>query len=225
MSSAPLLAMLLSGIAGGFGHCISMCGPVVGALSVGETRKGLLHHLLYNLGRVTTYTILGGIVGLSGSFLVLAASIEQLQRAIMIIAGISIILMGLSTAEWLPLPSSTKSCNPGSSLMQKIMKLFKAPRSIGSWYPMGVVLGFLPCGLTYTALLAAARAAMEAHHPFAGMLQGALMMMLFGIGTAPALILVGKVVNTISNKTRKWFYRMASLIMIAMGVWFVVAGC
>ena len=224
MSNAPLLAMLLSGIAGGFGHCISMCGPLVAALSVGETRQGILHHLLYNLGRVTTYTILGAIVGLSGSFLVLAASIEQLQRAIMIIAGLSNILMGLSTAELLPLTSQTRRCNPGSSLMQKIMKLFKAPRSIGSWYPMGIVLGFLPCGLTYTALLAAARAAMEAHHPFAGMLQGALMMMLFGIGTAPALILVGKVVNSISNRTRKWFYRVASLIMIATGVWFVVEG-
>ncbi len=223
MSNAPLLAMLLSGIAGGFGHCISMCGPLVAAFSVGETRQGILHHLLYNLGRVTTYTILGAIVGLSGSFLVLAASIEQLQRAIMIIAGLSIIIMGLSTAEWLPL-LPTKSCNASSSLMQKIMVLFNAPRSIGAWYPMGVVLGFLPCGLTYTALLAAARSGMEAHHPVAGMLQGALMMMLFGIGTSPALILVGKVVNTISNRMRRWFYRVASIIMIATGVWFVVKG-
>ena len=223
MSNAPLLAMLLSGIAGGFGHCISMCGPLVAAFSVGETRQGILHHLLYNLGRVTTYSILGGIVGLSGSFLVLTASIEQLQRAIMIIAGLSIIIMGLSNAEWLPL-LPTKSCNASSSLMQKIMVLFNAPRSIGAWYPMGVVLGFLPCGLTYTALLAAARSGMEAHHPVAGMLQGALMMMLFGIGTSPALILVGKVVNTISNRMRRWFYRVASIIMIATGVWFVVKG-
>jgi len=224
MSSAPLLAMLLAGLAGGFGHCFSMCGPLVAAFSVGETRQGILHHLLYNLGRITTYTILGAIVGLSGSFLVLAASIEQFQRAIMIIAGLSIIVMGLSTAEWLPLPKKNSTCNPGSSLMQKIMQLFKAPRSLGSYYPMGVVLGFLPCGLTYTALLAAARSSMEAHHPFAGMMQGALMMMLFGIGTAPALILVGKVVNTISNRMRKWFYRLASLIMIVTGVWFVAKG-
>jgi len=224
MSSAPLLAMLLSGLAGGFGHCISMCGPVVAAFTVGETRQGVLHHLLYNLGRITTYTILGALVGLSGSFLVLTASIEQLQRAIMIIAGLSIILMGLSTAEWLPRSSSTRSCTPGNSLIQKIMALFKAPRSIGAYYPMGIVLGFLPCGLTYTALLAAARAAMEAPHPFAGMLQGALMMMLFGIGTAPALILVGKVVNSISSRMRRWFYRVASVIMIATGVCFVVEG-
>jgi uncharacterized protein len=55
------------------------------------------------------------------------------------------------------------------------------------------------------------------------MMQGALMMMLFGI--AQALILVGKVVNTISNKTLKWFYRVTSLIMIATGVWFMVSGC
>ena len=93
-----------------------------------EARKGIVHHLLYNLGRVTTYTILGAMAGLSGSFLLLAASIEQFQRAIMIIAGISIILMGLSTAEWLSIPQK-KSCNPGSSLMQKILVLFKAPRS------------------------------------------------------------------------------------------------
>ena len=223
MNSAPFLAMLLAGLAGGFGHCIGMCGPVVATLTFGETRKGLRHHLLYNLGRVTTYTILGGAAGLSGSFLVLAASIEQLQHAIMIIAGLSIILMGLSTAEWLPLPQKN-SCNPGSSVMQKIMALFKVPRSIGSYYPMGVVLGFLPCGLTYTALLTAARSGMEAKYPFAGMMQGALMMMLFGIGTVPAMLLVGKVVNTISNSMRKRFYRLASLIMIVMGMWFVARG-
>ena len=117
-----------------------------------------------------------------------------------------------------------RSCNPGNSLMQKIMALIKAPRSIGAYYPMGIVLGFLPCGLTYTALLAAARAAMEAPHPFAGMLLGALMMMLFGIGTSPALILVGKVVNSISGRMRRWFYRVASVIMIATGVWFEVGG-
>ena len=99
MSSAPFLAILLAGLAGGFGHCISMCGPLVATLTFGEKRQGLLHHLLYNLGRVTTYGILGAIVGLSGSFLVLTtASIVQLQRVIMVIAGLSIILMGLSTA-------------------------------------------------------------------------------------------------------------------------------
>ena len=224
MTFAPLLAMLLSGLAGGFGHCISMCGPVVAAFTVGETRQGVLHHLLFNLGRITTYTILGGMAGLSGSFIVLTASIEQLQHAIMIITGLSIIIMGLSTAKWLPLPSPKKGCSPGNSLKQKIMTLFKAPRSIGAYYPMGIVLGFLPCGLTYTALLAAARAAMGAENAFTGMLLGALMMMLFGIGTAPALILVGKVVNSISRRMRKWFYRVASVIMIATGVWFLVAG-
>jgi hypothetical protein len=200
-----------------------MCGPLVAAFSVGETRQGILHHILYNLGRITTYSILGAIVGFAGSFLVLTTSIEQLQRSIMVIAGLSIILMGLFTAEWLPLPQK-KSCNPGSSLMQKILSLFKAPRSIGSYYPMGVVLGFLPCGLTYTALLSAARSGMESKYPFIGMMQGALMMILFGIGTAPALILVGKVVNTISNRMRKRFYRVASLIMIVTGIWFVVTG-
>ena len=222
--SSLYLAMLLSGIAGGFGHCISMCGPVVASLTLGETRQGILHLLLYNLGRITTYTILGGIVGLSGSFLLLATSIEPLQKAIMVLAGLSIIVMGLATGEWLPIAKKFSSCGPTFPLIQKIMTLFKAPRSIDTYYPMGIVLGFLPCGLTYTALLAAARVGMESQTPFAGLLQGAFTMLLFGIGTAPALILVGKVVNSISSKTRQRFYRVASLIMIATGVWFVVSG-
>ena len=223
MNSAPFLALFLSGLAGGFGHCISMCGPVVAAFSMGETSKGILHHLLYNLGRITTYTILGAIVGLSGSFLVLATAIEKFQNVIVILAGLSIIIMGLATAEWLPMPKQLNSCTSGVSLLQRLMSFFKPPRSLGSYYPMGIVLGFLPCGLTYTALLAAARAAMDTHHPFIGMMTGALMMLLFGIGTTPALLLVGKVINTISNKTRKWFYRIASIIMIATGLWFVVS--
>lgn len=214
------LAMLLTGITGGFGHCISMCGPVVASYSLGETRKGVLHHLLYNLGRITTYTLLGGFVGITGSLLVVAASIELFQTAILALAGLSIIIMGMATGEWLPLKGKNSSCGPGR-IIQKIMLLFKGPRSVGTYFPMGIVLGFLPCGLTYTALLAAARAAMEADNPFSGMLLGAFMMLLFGTGTSPALILVGKVIHRISNSTRKRLYRIASLIMIGTGISFI----
>ena len=102
------------------------------------------------------------------------------------------------------------------------MEIFRGPRTAGTYYPMGIVLGFLPCGLTYTALLAAARASMEAENHLAGMLQGASMLLFFGIGTSPALLLAGKVIDVIGAKVRERLYKLASLIMILTGVYFVV---
>lgn len=214
--------MLLAGLAGGFGHCIGMCGPVVAAYSFGEQRLRYLHHILYNLGRITTYMFMGAVVGLTGSFLVLTASIEKIQAAIMVLAGISIIIMGIAIGGWIPVRRSPKSSSWLSSTIQKTMELFKGPRTAGTYYPMGIVLGFLPCGLTYTALLAAARAAMDADNHLVGMLQGAFMLLFFGLGTAPALLLVGRVINIIGAKARDRLYKLASLIMILTGVYFVV---
>jgi len=218
---SELLAMLLAGLAGGFGHCIGMCGPLVAALSLGQHKPGLGHHLLYNLGRVTTYTILGAVVGVTGSFLSLASSIDPIQTAVMALSGLFIVLMGLASAGWLPFGQRLMSCNPSTPFIRKTVELFRSPASAGTWFPLGIVLGFLPCGLTYTALLAAARAAMDAPDHFAGMVLGALMMLLFGIGTAPALLLVGKTATLIGEKTRQRLYRLAGIIMILTGIWFI----
>jgi uncharacterized protein len=219
--NSELAAMFMAGLAGGFGHCIGMCGPVVTALSLGKNPPGLTHHLLYNLGRITTYTILGAIVGATGSFIALASSIESVQAAVMALAGLFIVLMGLASADWLPFGKFFVSCSPAMPLVRKVMELLNGSGSTGAWFPMGVVLGFLPCGLTYTALLAAARAAMDANDHFSGMLNGGLMMLAFGVGTAPALLLVGRTAGLVGEKTRLRFYRVASLIMIATGAWFI----
>lgn len=217
------LAMLLTGLTGGFGHCIGMCGPIVAAFSLGEQDRGWVRHLLFNLGRVTTYTILGGFAGLSGSFLILAASIGTLQTAVLALAGLTIILMGVASGEWLPVKKVTGSCGPVLPAVTRIMRLFEGPRTTGTFYPMGIVIGFLPCGLSYTALLTAARASMETGNRFSAILTGAFLMFLFGIGTAPALILVGKTMHRIGEKSRKRLYRIASVIMIATGLSFIVS--
>lgn len=222
MAESTLIVMLLTGLAGGFGHCIGMCGPVVAAYSLGERNLRYLHHILYNLGRITTYMFMGAVVGLTGSFLVLTSSIEKIQTAIMVLAGISIIVMGIVIGGWIPLRRPSKNSSWLSSIIQKTMELFKGPRTAGTYSPMGIVLGFLPCGLTYTALLAAARASMEAENHLEGMLQGVFMLLFFGLGTAPALLLAGKVIDVIGGKARERLYKLASLIMILTGVYFVV---
>ena len=89
--------LLSTGFLVGFGHCIGMCGPIVVSLSLNlKGNRTWVPHLLYNSGRVITYSILGGIMGLSGSFTIVVSNITIIQKSVMIFAGLIIILMGLT---------------------------------------------------------------------------------------------------------------------------------
>jgi sulfite exporter TauE/SafE len=219
--------MFTSGFFGGFGHCIGMCGPIVASYCVTVKNRGLLAHFLFNYGRVTTYTVLGGIMGVTGSFLTTVAYIQEFQKGIMIFAGLVIILMGLGLAGWLPLGWVAKRRNqtlsaPSLFFINKMRRVFSGDLPSGAFYPMGLATGLIPCGLVYTALITTARAAMEAQSHIIGGLKGMLMMLLFGLGTLPALVMFGKLVNLISIKMRARLYKLAALVMIAMGVLFLV---
>lgn len=219
--------MFASGFLGGFGHCIGMCGPIVASYCVTVKKRGLLAHFLFNYGRVTTYTILGGVMGVTGSFLTTVAHIQEFQKGIMIFAGIVIILMGLGLAGWLPLGwVAGRRDQPPSALVSifsnKMRSLFSGDLPNGAFYPMGMATGLIPCGLVYTALITTARAAMESQNQIVGGLKGMLMMLLFGLGTLPALVMFGKLVNVIGVKMRARLYKLAALVMIAMGVLFLV---
>jgi uncharacterized protein len=219
--------MFTSGLLGSFGHCIGMCGPIVASYCVTLKSRGMLAHFFFNYGRVTTYTILGGIMGVSGSFLATVAYIREFQKGIMIIAGIVIIIMGLNLAGWIPLGWVVGRRNqsvsaPSSFMINKMRRIFSGDLPNGAFYPLGMATGLIPCGLVYTALISTARAAMEAQNYIMGGLEGMLMMLLFGIGTMPALVMFGKLVNAISIQMRSRLYKLAALVMIAMGVLFLV---
>jgi sulfite exporter TauE/SafE len=219
--NAEIAALFFAGLAGGFGHCIGMCGPIVASFSMGGGGRSIVPHLLYNLGRIMTYTFLGALLGFTGSFVGLFSSIGILQQVVMGVTGLFIVLMGLASTGWVPFGNILSSCAPFMPVIRKMLSIFDASRSTGVWFPMGIALGFLPCGLSYTALLAAARSGMEAADHFTGMMQGGLMMLVFGLGTAPALLLVGTLAGRIGETARTRFYKLAGLIMIATGLWFI----
>ena len=100
----PLYAVFLAtGFAVGFGHCIGMCGPLVVSLSLNiKDKKLFIPHLLYNTGRIITYSILGGVMGITGSFTLVASHIAGIQKGAMIFAGVLIIIMGLAMSGWIP---------------------------------------------------------------------------------------------------------------------------
>lgn len=219
--------LFTSGFLGGFGHCIGMCGPIVASYCMAIKNRGLLAHLLFNYGRITTYTILGGIMGVTGSFLTTVTHIQAFQKGIMMFAGLVIILMGLGLAGWLPLGWITGRRNqtlsaPSSFFVNKMRSVFSGNLPSGAFYPMGLATGLIPCGLVYTALITTARAAMEAPNHIVGGIKGMLMMLLFGLGTLPALVMFAKIVNVISIKMRARLYKLAAVVMIAMGALFLV---
>ncbi len=225
-SDSIYLLMFASGFFGGFGHCIGMCGPIVASYCVVMEDKRVLPHFLYNYGRITTYILLGGVMGFSGAFLGTIESLQLLQKAVMIIAGVMIILMGLGLAGWLPFFGRLRQQSGGGRFARLfstwVGKIFSGKLPIGAFYPMGIVLGCIPCGLVYTALITTATAGMEAENAWMGLLQGLLLMLLFGLGTLPSLLLFGRLINVISIKMRENLYRLSAVFMIIMGVIFLV---
>jgi sulfite exporter TauE/SafE len=212
-----------SGLAVGFGHCIGMCGPIVASLSLNlKGRSVLVPHLLYNGGRITTYGLLGGVMGATGSFTLVTAKIASLQKIVLVFAAILIIVMGLAMAGWLPLGSIFGDhYNPEGLLSRGFRKLSKT-KSTATYYPLGMILGLLPCGPVYTALIAAARVGMEADSAIRGSLMGSGLMLSFGLGTVPSLLLVAKLAHIGWLKRRDIIYKTSSVLMIMVGIYFFI---
>jgi len=227
MSSTDTLYLLFltTGFTVGFGHCIGMCGPIVVSLSLNlKGQPVLVPHLLYHAGRIATYAVLGGLMGATGSFTGVVADIAGIQKAAMIFAGLLIVLMGVGMAGWLPIGRIfAAESNLGGRITRGFQRL-TAVKSRGAYFPIGLLLGLLPCGPVYTALIAAARAGMEAESSAAGILDGGLLMTAFGIGTVPALLLVAKLAGMGWMKHRAKIYRAGAVLMIAAGIYFIFKG-
>ena len=222
----PLYAIFFStGLAVGFGHCIGMCGPIVVSLSLGLKGQNLfLPHLLYNCGRVITYTVLGGVMGATGSFTRVAAHIAGIQKGAMIFTGIMIIVMGLAMSGWIPLKHVAGNYYNQNGFVARGFKRFSQTRSTLAYFPVGLLLGLLPCGPVYTALLAAAGVGMNAAGSLQGTIKGMAVMLFFGIGTVPALFIVAKLVDMGWLKKREIIYRIGAALMIIVGIYIVVKG-
>jgi sulfite exporter TauE/SafE len=226
LSTETLYLLYLStGFTIGFGHCIGMCGPIVVSLSLNLKGKNIYFpQLLYHLGRITTYAALGGVVAATGSFTMVAANIESIQKGVMIFTGMLIMLMGLAVAGWIPLGKVFGNhSNPSAFISKGFAKLLKV-KSTWVYLPLGLLLGLLPCGPVYTALLGAARTGMEGNTIYQGIFAGLGLMAAFGFGTVPALFLVAKLADMGWLKSRAIIYKVGAVLMILVGVLFVVKG-
>jgi len=177
-----LIALFIVGLLG-VGHCVGMCGGIVGALSMQGTQGGspVIVHLAYNLGRISSYAVAGLLVGALGQF---ADNILPVQQGLFLFAHLMLVALGLyllgltQTLAWLE-----KAGQGAWKRIQPLTRRFLPVRGIAQAFPLGMLWGWLPCGLVYGAL-ASAMAAGSAG-------QGALLMLAFGAGTLPGLLLAG----------------------------------
>ena len=215
-ASADLLWFLALGFLGGFGHCVGMCAPFVllvsrrfAAPQAGRV-AALGAQLAYTGGRVATYAVLGALAGFVGGAVELAGALLGLQRAASLLAGAVLVaegLLGLAGAG--PLASSR-----GGRLFARVSAAL-GRHVPGHPFALGLLLGLLPCGLLYSALIGAVSRG--------GPLEGASALLVFGLGTSPALLGLF-LADELLARRRALHDRLASLFLLAMGAWFVWSG-
>jgi uncharacterized protein len=222
---ALYLAFFTTGFIVGFGHCIGMCGPIVVSFSFKlKTKKVMASNLLYHAGRISTYAILGGVMGATGAFTRITAGIGGLQKGVMIFAGLVIMGMGLGMSGWVPLGRIFGASYCPEGFMTRTFSKLSGIRSTTAFLPLGLILGLLPCGPVYTALISAARLGMEIQNAFKASLAGMGLMTAFGVGTVPSLLMVAKLANMGWLKSREMIYKLGSVLMIGVGIYFVING-
>jgi len=209
----PLLSpALVTGLLGS-AHCLGMCGGLVAALSLSNGGKGgISFHLLYNAGRITTYTLVGGAVGWLGSALAYADSFATASRVILLGSDLFLISVGLGSAGVFRSLNllSLECAGPVGALTAAVRRLQSLPPALAA-LPLGLIFGFLPCGFLYAMALTAAQSASPQH--------GAQIMFAFGLGTTPALFFFGSLTQWLGARARQWMLKAAGLLVALMGVY------
>ena len=135
---------------------------------------------------------------------------------------VAAVILGLAMSGWIPVGHIFGDYyNPDGFIARGYRKL-TAVKSTAAFFPIGLLLGLLPCGPVYTALIGAARAGMESERILDGIMTGAGLMFAFGLGTIPALFLIGRLAGMGWLKSKRRFYQIGSILMILVGVYFIV---
>lgn len=225
LNEITLFSAFLAGLFGSAGHCIAMCGGIISGLTMGlpterrRTFRGLLPFLtLYNGGRIASYAVAGAATGWIGAQVRFWFPLWQQWNLALWLSAIFLIVLGLYLGGWWQ--SITWLERFGSAAWKRIEPLgrrFLPIRTPLQALVVGLVWGWLPCGLVYFTLLWS----LTANGPW----EGALMMLAFGLGTLPLLIAVGGAAEWITRITRHPVARrMLGALLIVFGLWMIRGG-
>lgn len=224
LSDISLVGAFLVGLASTL-HCIGMCGGIIGALTFGlpepvrsHRRKILPYVSAYNLGRISSYTLFGALMGFVGAELFHNLSPQYGHAILSWLAAVIMIGIGLYLAGLLPWFVLIEKL--GTPLWKKLEPLGKKllpVRSPAHAFLFGMIWGWLPCGMVYSALAWAASSG--------DAWMGAKLMFAFGAGTLPATLAAGVFTGWMSKLARNRVLRVITGIsIIAMAIWIIWPG-
>lgn len=218
------IVALLTGLAGGFAHCIGMCGIFVisyaGIPDKNSPTLSLNRHMMFHAGRLASLGSLGLLGGLIGE---LGHRWASIQGAVSITAGALMIGLALGIAgilPWFKLPEPDVMGAGGGAIRRLFLKTLRSQNALRPML-IGVFVGLLPCGLTYNAVLGT-----FSLHP----LSGAALMLFFGLGTIPGLLTLGLFGNRLfgglltTPRFRSRMTQVAAVMMAILGAAFIWRG-
>lgn len=197
--------MWLAFLTGLFGsmHCVGMCG----AIALTLPSRTFLGNLLYNVGRIFSYTFIGFLFGSFGKGLDLIG----IQQYISIGLGVAIIL-----AVFIPYVCKFSFLDKSFTKFKQLFTPFFKKKNHFSLLMIGILNGFLPCGLIYLAIIGSV--------VMAEPLEGALYMFLFGVGTLPMMLSLTIYKNLLTVEWRRKIFRMMPMFVVMVGVLLIFRG-
>ncbi len=205
----------ITGIMGGL-HCLGMCGGFASGCFVGfGWQPKVLPHLIYHTARIATYTLLGVGGALLGRTLIQTGIVGKGQGVFMITAGCVVVIIGLWLAGVLPRrqPTCRREGDPNSCRV-----LFDGWNKRKKSLPLvaGIANGLVPCSLLFSVAIKAAASGDP--------LQAAGLMLCFGLGTLPTMLLVSTTGAIIGERAKGWLARLAGFTVILLGLWTIYEG-
>ena len=211
MPDSGFLTLFLVGLLGGT-HCAGMCGGIVGALALQAPRESaaLTIHLAYNFGRISSYAAAGALAGAIGYAF---GGLLPVQRGLYLFASLMLVALGFYLLGMTRALAFAE--RGGQKLWVKIQpatRRFMPVRGPAQAFPLGMLWGWLPCGLVYSALTTALAAGSA--------VRGALAMLAFGLGTLPNLLLAGLLLARFRRFAQAQMTRIASgLLVLGYGLY------
>jgi sulfite exporter TauE/SafE len=213
MLELSLMSAFLVGLLGG-GHCVGMCGGIVGAVSMHlpQSKSKVPFLLAYNAGRMLSYTIAGAIAGLVGASSFFLQHVLPIQHVLYGISSLMLIALGLYLAGiW---HGVTYLENAGKVIwktLQPYSKRYIPVQSFKQALLLGTLWGWLPCGLVYSVLIASIATG--------NAVSGGLLMLAFGLGTLPTLLTMGMAAVRLKNVLQNiWVRRASGLLVLGFGL-------
>jgi len=213
MIELSLMSAFLVGLLGG-GHCVGMCGGIVGAVSMHlpQSKSKVPFLLSYNAGRILSYTFAGAIAGLVGASSFFLEHVLPIQHVLYGISSLMLIALGLYLAGiWHGITYLEGAGKGIWKTLQPYSKRYIPVQNIKQAFFLGSLWGWLPCGLVYSVLIAAIATGSA--------INGGLAMLAFGLGTLPTLLTMGMAAVRLKTVLQNiWVRRASGLLVLGFGL-------